>query len=307
VTTDLARRAGSARVFNTLLDETTILGIALGASHLGLLPVPEIQYLAYYHNAEDQLRSEACSLQFFSAGQFKNPMVLRIASFGYQRGFGGHFHNDSSTAVLRDLPGIVIAAPSRPEDAVPMFRTCLAAAKVDGLVVVFLEPIALYMTKDLHEHKDGLWEGLYPGPDVHVPIGEGRIHRQESGDVTIITYANGVYLSLRAAKRLEEQNGIRCRVLDLRWLAPLDKDLILQHAQETGRVLIVDEGRKTGSVSETIATLLLENCKGERPPLVARVTAEDTYIPLGPAAQTVLPSEDSIQEAVMALMEQSVL
>ncbi|HMS16932.1 MAG TPA: thiamine pyrophosphate-dependent enzyme, partial [Planctomycetota bacterium] len=145
VTTDLTRRAGASRVFNTLLDETIILGIAQGAAHLGLLPIPEIQYLAYYHNAEDQLRSEACSLQFFSAGQFQNPLVLRIASFGYQKGFGGHFHNDSSTAVLRDLPGITIAVPARPDDAVLMFRTCLSKAKVDGAVVVFLEPIALYM------------------------------------------------------------------------------------------------------------------------------------------------------------------
>ena len=98
VTNGLQRRFGSGRVFDTLLDETSILGIAQGAAHIGLLPVPEIQYLAYVHNALDQIRGEAASLQFFSSGQFRNPMVVRIPGLGYQKGFGGHFHNDNTSA-----------------------------------------------------------------------------------------------------------------------------------------------------------------------------------------------------------------
>jgi 2-oxoisovalerate dehydrogenase E1 component len=105
VTAQLQKNTSVGRVFNTLLDEQSILGMAIGAAQLGLLPVPEIQYLAYYHNAEDQIRGEASTLQFFSKGQLRNPMVIRIASWGYQRGFGGHFHNDNSIAALRDVPG----------------------------------------------------------------------------------------------------------------------------------------------------------------------------------------------------------
>src|SRR5207237_5332668 len=99
VTRGLQRRFGACRVFGTLLDETSILGLALGAAVSGLLPVPEIQYLAYLHNAEDQLRGEAATLQFFSQGQYRNGMVVRIAGYGYQKGFGGHFHNDDAIGV----------------------------------------------------------------------------------------------------------------------------------------------------------------------------------------------------------------
>src|SRR5262252_8207909 len=120
VTRGLTRRFGAGRVFDTLLDEQSILGLGLGAGVSGLLPVPEIQYLAYLHNAEDQLRGEAASLQFFSAGQFRNPMVVRVAGLAYQKGFGGHFHNDNAVAVLRDIPGLVVAVPARGDDAAAM-------------------------------------------------------------------------------------------------------------------------------------------------------------------------------------------
>src|SRR5690606_30576754 len=111
VTKGLQKAFGRRRVFNTLLDETVILGLAQGYANMGLLPMPEIQYLAYFHNACDQIRGEAASLQFFSNGQYRNPMVMRIASLGYQRGFGGHFHNDNSITALRDIPGLVVGCP----------------------------------------------------------------------------------------------------------------------------------------------------------------------------------------------------
>ena len=130
-------------MFDTLLDEQTILGIALGAGVSGLLPIPEIQYLAYVHNAIDQIRGEGATLSFFSTGQYTNPMVVRIAGYGYQKGFGGHFHNDNSLGGLRDIPGVVVASPARGDDAAAMLRTCAAAAKTDGTVCLFLEPIAL--------------------------------------------------------------------------------------------------------------------------------------------------------------------
>ncbi len=111
VTGGLARRHGSARVFDTVLDEQSILGLGLGAGLAGLIPIPEIQYLAYLHNAEDQLRGEGATLPFFSQGRFSNPMVVRVAGLAYQKGFGGHFHNDNAVGVLRDIPGLVVACP----------------------------------------------------------------------------------------------------------------------------------------------------------------------------------------------------
>lgn len=298
VTADLQAKAGVGRVFNSPLDETSILGMAIGAGQLGMLPLPEIQYLAYLHNAVDQLRGEACSQQFFSQRQFRNPMVVRIASLAYQKGFGGHFHNTNAVASLRDIPGLVIACPSNGLDAVGMLRTAVAAARVDGAVVAFLEPIALYMTKDLHEDRDGLWSFAYPPRDVHVPIGRAK-QWTDGGDLTILSYANGLWMSLRVAKRLEAE-GIRTRVVDLRWLNPLPVDDIVEAAQATGRVLVVDECRRTGGVAEGVFTALVERCPSVR---MARVTGEDTYIPLGAAANLVLVQEEDIEAAARAIME----
>jgi 2-oxoisovalerate dehydrogenase E1 component len=301
VTRGLQRRFGITRVFDTLLDEQTILGVALGCGVSGLLPVPEIQYLAYLHNAEDQLRGEAATLPFFSNGQYHNPMVLRIAGYGYQKGFGGHFHNDDAVAVLRDIPGIVVASPARPDDAAAMLRTCLAAASVDGLTCVFLEPIALYHTRDLHGLGDGDWLAPYPPPgewaSCHAPVGSARTHG-EGSDLTIVTFANGTYMSLRAARRLAG-DGIDARVVDLRWLVPLPVADILREAEATGRVLIVDETRRSGGVSEGIVSALVDaGFDGA----ITRVTSHDSFIPLGEAANHVLLQEPEIEAAARALV-----
>ncbi len=300
ITTGLQRVFGGMRVWNTLLDETTILGLAQGAAYMGMLPFPEIQYLAYFHNACDQIRGEACSLQFFSRDQFRNGMVMRIASLAYQKGFGGHFHNDNSIAALRDIPGLILACPSRGDDAAMMLRTCAALAKVDGRVVGFLEPIALYMHKDLHEAKDNQWCFDYPEPQRLVPLGEGRVYEPAATDLLIVTYGNGVPMSLRAARALENETGRRTRVLDLRWLKPLNRELIAQHAGEVGRVLVVDEGRRTGGVAEEIFTAIDEECGAEV--VKRRVTGEDSYIPLAEAANLVLASEEDVLDAARRLV-----
>ncbi len=299
VTTGLARAFKGTRVFNTLLDETTILGLAQGAGLMGMLPFPEIQYLAYFHNACDQLRGEACSLQYFSNAQFANPMVVRIASLGYQKGFGGHFHNDNSITALRDIPGLIIACPSRGDDAAMMLRTAAALAKACGRVVAFLEPIALYMLKDLHAPKDGKWLFKYPGPEQFVPLGEPRIYAPKATDLLIITYGNGVPMALRTAHALKQQHQARTRVLDLRWLKPLNTAAIAVHAQACAKVLVLDEGRKTGGISEEVFTAL-DEAGVDRPK--ARVTGEDTYIPLGAAANLVLPSDQQALEAALRLL-----
>ena len=292
VTADLQRKAGVGRVFNTPLDETTILGVAIGAASLGMLPLPEIQYLAYLHNAIDQLRGEACSQQFFSNGQLQNPMVVRIAGLAYQKGFGGHFHNDNAVGALRDIPGLLIACPSNGRDAAGMLRTLVAAARVMGRVAVFLEPIALYMTKDLHDDRDGLWSFEYPAPSWHVPLGEVGVYGA-GRDLTILTYGNGVWMSLRVAKRLEAE-GFGVRVIDLRWLNPLPVEAMLAEAEATGRVLVVDECRETGGVAEGVIAALIDRADGLR---ISRVAAADTYIPLGGAANLVLVQEPDIEAA----------
>ena len=298
VTKGLQKAFGPRRVFNTLLDETMILGMAQGFANVGLLPIPEIQYLAYFHNACDQLRGEAASLQFFSNDQYRNPMVVRIAGLGYQRGFGGHFHNDNSITALRDIPGLVVGCPSRGDDAVTMLRTLTALAKVDGRVAVFLEPIALYMTKDLHEAGDGGWLTTYPALDEAMTLGEGRVYPPEGGDgddLVIFTYGNGVPMSLRAVRAIEQRHGWKARVVDLRWLVPLNDGYIVEQARGAKRIIVVDEGRRSAGVGEGVITAISEGGQGAIP--LQRVVGVDTYTPLAGAAFLVIPGEDDIVAA----------
>ncbi len=292
VTKGLHRAFKNARVFNTLLDETMILGLAQGYANVGMLPMPEIQYLAYFHNACDQIRGEACSLQFFSNGQYRNPMVMRIASLGYQRGFGGHFHNDNSITALRDIPGLVVGCPSRGDDAATMLRTMMALARVDGRVCAFLEPIALYMTKDLYEAGDGQWLTSYPPTDEAMVLGQERVYAPEATDLVVFTFGNGVPMSLRAARRIEASKGWKVRVVDLRWLQPLNAEAIARHAGECARILVVDEGRRSAGVGEGVITAVVEAGHGAKP--LRRVVGEDTYTPLAGAAFLVIPSDDDI-------------
>ncbi|SCL16787.1 2-oxoisovalerate dehydrogenase E1 component [Micromonospora nigra] len=303
VTRGLRDRFGAARVFDTLLDETSILGLGLGAGLAGMLPVPEIQYLAYLHNAEDQLRGEAATMRFFSRGAFRNPMVVRVAGLAYQEGFGGHFHNDNSVAVLRDVPGLVVAVPARPDDAAAMLRTCLASAAVDGTVCVFLEPVALYHTRDLYADGDDEWLAAYPEPGAwssgHVPVGRARVYGVGSAeDVTIVTFGNGVRMSLRAAATLADE-GIGARVVDLRWLSPLPVADLIREAAATGRVLVVDETRRSGGVGEGIIAALVD---AGYVGAVRRVAGVDSFVPLGPAACQVLVSEEAITQGARTLL-----
>lgn len=296
VTKGLRKQFGARRVFDTLLDEQSVLGTALGAALAGFVPIPEIQYLAYVHNAADQLRGEAATLSYFSQGRYRNPMVVRIAGYAYQKGFGGHFHNDNSIAALRDIPGLIVASPARADDAAAMLRTCVSAARVDGRVCIYLEPIALYHTRDLYHPDDNAW--LAPTSETdHITIGSARVYG-DGRDLTIVTFANGVPMSLRVARRLSAR-GIDARVLDLRWLNPLPLDDLLHHARATGRVLIADETRHTGGISESICAALVD--AGFSGP-ISRVTSHDSFIPLGPAATTVLLDEPRIESAATELL-----
>ena len=297
VTHDLQQRFGAGRVFDTLLDETSILGIAQGAAHAGLLPIPEIQYLAYLHNALDQIRGEAATLQFFSSGQFRNPMVVRVPGLAYQKGFGGHFHNDNSIGALRDIPGLVIAVPARGDDAARMLRGAVAMAREDGLVVIFLEPIALYHERDLHTDGDGGWLADYPPPPGHLLPGEVGVYGADATDLLIVSYANGLRLSLQAQAVLAQEHGIAARVVDLRWLAPLPFEAVRSHAADCGRMLIVDECRATGGgVADALIADLAERSFGGR---LASVRAVDSFVPLGTATSAVLVGLDHVVAAAV--------
>ncbi|MBN1172477.1 MAG: MFS transporter [Micromonosporaceae bacterium] len=303
VTKHLRDRFGKARVFDTLVDETSILGLALGSGSAGMLPVPEIQVLSYLHGAQEQLRTQAAMTQFFSQGVLRNPMVLRVPGFACEGGLRGYVSNDNALAALRDVPGLIVAVPARAEDAAPMVRTCLASAVVDGSVAVIIEPIALYGTRDLHEEQDGFWLACYAPPadwgGVHVPIGKARVYPEGSGeDLTIVTFGNGVRPALRVARRLAGE-GIGTRVVDLRWLAPLPLADIMRESSATGRVLVVDETRRSGGISEGVLAVLVD---AGYVGAARRIAAVDSFVPLGPSAEHVLVSEEQITQGARSLL-----
>src|SRR6266540_1045839 len=237
---------------------------------------------------------------------FGEDVAVKGGVYGVTKGLRERFGATRVFDTLLDktsILGLVVAAPARAEDAGPMLRTCLAAAVVDGSVCVFLEPIALYHTRDLHAEGDGGLLSPYAGPDqwtnVHVPIGRARLYEYGSAeDLTVITFGNGVPMSLRAAAQLAE-DGVGCRVLDLRWLSPLPVADIIRESSATGRVLVVDETRRSGGVGEGVLAALVD---AGYVGVARRVAAVDSFIPLGPAAAHVLISEDQVVQGARSLL-----
>jgi 2-oxoisovalerate dehydrogenase E1 component len=170
-------------------------------------------------------------------------------------------------------------------------------------VICFLEPIALYHEKDLHEDGDNLWLSDYPPPsenasDVLLP-GDVGVYGPENRDVLIASYANGLRLSLRVARKLELERGLKARVLDLRWLAPLPLEAFVEHAEACGRVVVVDECRATGAgVADALIAHLAERGSNVK---MKSVRAADCYVPLGSATAAVLVGEEQIADAVKAV------
>ena len=169
-----------------------------------------------------------------------------------------------------------------------------------------LEPIALYHEKDLYEEGDGQWLFDYPPPggteSVLLPDEVGVYH-DDHDDVLLVSYANGLRLSLRAARRLQREHGIRARVLDLRWLNPLPFEAVREHARDCAAVFVADECRRTAAgIADAVVADLAEN---EYPGRLASARSRDSYIPLGPAADLVLLQEEHIVEGVRQLLEPS--
>jgi 2-oxoisovalerate dehydrogenase E1 component len=222
-------------------------------------------------------------------------MVLRIAGLGYQKGFGGHFHNDNSVAVLRDIPGVILAVPSNGADAAMMLRECVRLARNEGRVVVFLEPIALYPMRDLHAEKDGAWMRHYPDPSRRIGFGEVGVEG-DGTDLAIVSFGNGIYISNQVIAKLTSQR-ISTRIVDARWLSPLPKAALTAAVQGCKRILIVDETRHSGGVAEALMAHFHETTTAK----LARVTAEDSFIATGPAYAATMPSAESITKAALDL------
>ncbi|MFN3644804.1 MAG: alpha-ketoacid dehydrogenase subunit beta, partial [Gemmobacter sp.] len=295
VTQRLVARFGAGQVIDTLLDETSILGLAIGMAHNGFVPVPEIQFLAYLHNAADQIRGAAATLPFFSNGQFVNPMVVRIAGLGHRTGFGGQFHNDHAIAALRDIPGLILCCPSDPAKAAMLLRECVRLAREEARVVVFLEPIALYAQRDLMAERDGGWARAYPAPDRVLAFGAVAVHGAGADlgagtDLAIVSYGHGHDLSRQAQADLAAA-GVAARVIDLRWPVPLPA--MLAAVAGCGAVLVVDECRRSGGPAEALMAALAE----AGAPRAARLTAADSFIATGPAHAATLPGRAGILAA----------
>jgi 2-oxoisovalerate dehydrogenase E1 component len=195
----------------------------------------------------------------------------------------------------------VIACPSNGRDAVQMLRECVRLAREEQRVIVFVEPIALYMSRDLHAPKDGLWSFIYPEPGAGDAIPLGRIGQHGEGtEIAIVSYGNGYHLSRQAEKILSEDHGVKARIIDLRWLAPLNEAAILEAVAPCARVLIVDECRITGSQSEALMALLAE--RAGHAPALRRIAAADSFIATGPAFGATLPSRDEIVAAALDML-----
>lgn len=276
----LLERFGERRVINTPLAEGAIVGASLGLAVSGLIPVPEIQFLGFTHQAFHQIGPQLGRYRYRSRGRFNTQVTIR-APFG-----GGvrtpEFHADAIEAQLTQAPGVKIVCPSNPYDA----KGLLLEAIRDPDPVLFLEPQRLY--------RKGRAE--VPEEEFTIPFGQAKLVR-EGANVTLIAWSAAVELCLEAAERLQ-QEGISAAVLDLRTLVPLDVEGIVKAVQATGRCVVVHEAPRTGGFgAEVIATIQEETFYSLDAP-IARVTGHDTPYPPGALEDLFLPSIPRIVDAV---------
>jgi 2-oxoisovalerate dehydrogenase E1 component len=292
---------GARRVVDTVPDETATLGLAQGMGLRGLVPLVQVRSLGHLLAAADQLRAEACATGFVSGGRFRTPMVVRAAAFARGRGPAA-VHDDHAVAALRDVPGLVVGAPSRGADAVGMLRAATAMAAVDGRVVCMLDPAALADEQDLLVHGDGRWLTDYPPPGTCLLPGDVGVYGAAHTDVLIVTFGAGVRLALRAARRLVAEHGALARIVDLRWLAPLPVAAVVEHARQCRAVLVADECRASGGVADAVvAHLVDEQVAGA----IATARSADSYVPQGASADLVVLSEQQVFDAAVGLLTRS--
>ncbi len=276
---------GKERVIDTPLSELAIVGAGIGAAILGMRPIIEIQVANFITLAMDQIINQAAKLRYISGGQLACPIVIRSAN-GYWQSFGAH-HSDSVESWFMGIPGLKIAVPSTPLDA----KGLLKAAIRDDAPVIFLEHKRLYGVK-----------GSVPeDEDFVIPFGKADIKRQ-GNDVTIVAISFMVRQALRAAEILQTE-GIDAEVIDPRTLLPLDKEAIIASIGKTGRLVVVEEGPKTGGVAAEIISVIAEDAFFylDAPP--KRVAGLNTPMPFSPPLEDfVVPNEMKIVDAVKQIL-----
>ena len=281
-TLGLQRAFGSDRCYNTPLAEANIVGRAVGQAVRGLRPVAEIQFFDYIWTAMQQIKSEAATIRWRSAGMWACPMVLRVPIGGYLQG-GAIWHSQSGVSIFAHIPGLVVVMPSRAVDAVGLLRTALSAQDP----VLFLE----------HKHllRQRYTEGQFPREGFRVPFGKGRV-ASSGRDLTIVTYGATLQRSLQAAS----QTGASVEVIDLRSLLPWDKELVADSVGRTGRLVVVSEDHLTCGFGAEVAAWVSEHCFTDLDAPVSRVASSDTHVPYEPALErAALPQVEGIQAALM--------
>ena len=286
VTQGLQEEFGAARVMDTPLAESLIVGSAIGLSVNGMRPVAEIQFADFIPPAFDQIVNEAAKFHYRSNGDWNCPITIR-APYGVVPG-GALYHSQSVEAWFCNTPGLKVAAPTFPGDAKAMIKSSIR----DPNPVLFLEHKRTYrLIKE--EVSDG---------DREVPIGEARVHR-EGTDITVVAYGLMLYMALEAAGKLSEEHGIETEVVEPRTLYPLDKEKILDSAKKTGKVLVVSEANLTGSVSGEIAAIVAREAFEWLDGPVMRLGAPD--VPAAafakPMMERFVPSAEKLEEAMLEL------
>jgi 2-oxoisovalerate dehydrogenase E1 component len=282
----LQRKFGQERCFNTPLAEANIVGRAIGQGVRGLRPVPEVQFFDYIWTAMQQIKSEAATVRWRSAGEWQCPMVLRVPVGGYLAG-GGIWHSQSGVSIFAHIPGLVVVMPSRAIDAVGLLRTALGGEDP----VLFLE----------HKHllRQRYTEGVFPARTFRLPFGKGRIV-QPGDKLTIATYGATVERSVQAARATGEQ-GIE--IIDLRSIAPWDKELVGTSVARTGRLLVVSEDNLTCGFGAEVAAWASEHCFADLDAPVSRIGAADTPVPYEPDLERAsLPQPEQIAAATRRLL-----
>ncbi len=281
-TKGLQKQFGEYRVIDSPLSENVIVGSSIGAAIQGMRPVPEIQFSDFITPAMDQIVQQAAKLRYRSGGDYKIPMTIRVCCGGEVG--GGLYHSQINEAWFVHTPGLVVVAPSTPYDA----KGLLKASIRDDNPVIFFEHKKLYRSI----------KAEIPDGDYTIPLGSADIKRPGK-HVTIITYMLMLHKSLKAAEELA-QEGIECEVIDLRTIYPIDKQTILESVKKTGKVVIVVEAPKTGSVAGELSAIISEEVFEYLDAPIIRVCGPDTPpIPFSPPMEHFwLPSPERIIKAV---------
>jgi len=282
VTEGLHERYGAERVIDTPLNESGIVGTAIGMAIAGSRAVAEVQFEGFVYPAFDQIASHLGRVRFRSQGNASLPVVVR---FPNGAGIGAHEHHcDSPEAFFAHVPGLVVVIPSTPTDA----KGLLAAALVSDDPVVFLEPKVLYRAG-----KEEVPTGHY-----EIPIGRAKV-RREGRDLTLVTYGGMVPVSLEAAERAADV-GISAEVIDLRTIYPWDVDTIVASVRKTGRLLFVQEPQRTGGVGAEVTATVAELCGYDLEAPVRRFSATDAPWPQFAIEQHALIDADMVLSEIRA-------